>query len=72
MKRLIGLTLIVPGIGFMGGALAEALPSPAELIVPGLVILLLVVLNGLYVAAEFAIIGVRRTQLEPLAAVIHS
>jgi CBS domain containing-hemolysin-like protein len=59
---------IVPGLAFFAGTTAaQSLPSPASLIVPAVVILLLVLLNGLFVAAEFAIIGVRRTQLEPLA-----
>lgn len=45
----------------------ETLPGPGTLVVPGLVIIVLVLLNGLFVAAEFAIIGVRPTQVEQLA-----
>jgi CBS domain containing-hemolysin-like protein len=67
MKRRMLFGAALPGAAFLAGAWAAELPSPAGLIVPLLVILALVVLNGLYVAAEFAIIGVRRTQLEPLA-----
>lgn len=40
---------------------------PTNLILPALVTAFLVLINGLFVAAEFAIIGVRRTQIEPLA-----
>ena len=37
------------------------------LILPTVIILILVVINGVFVAAEFAIIGVRDTQMEQLA-----
>lgn len=43
------------------------LPSISILIVPFIVILLLVFLNGFFVMAEFSIISARTTQLEPLA-----
>lgn len=38
------------------------------LLIPSIIILLLVLLNGLFVAAEFAIIGVRQTRMAQLAA----
>ena len=37
------------------------------MIVPTVVILVLVIINGIFVAAEFAIIGVRDTQMEQMA-----
>ena len=68
MKRLLFVRTGLPGAGFMIGAVAsQELPSPLSLAVPFGVIIALVLLNGLFVAAEFAIIGVRRTQIEPLA-----
>lgn len=55
-------------IGLAGLALfAGDLPAFSGLLGPLLVIALLVALNGLFVAAEFALIGVRPTQLEQLA-----
>ena len=69
MIRLLLLGLGLPGIGLflVSVAVAEALPSVTELIIPLLVILLLVMINGIFVAAEFAIIGVRDTQMEQMA-----
>ncbi len=64
------LALSTPGIalllaaGFAGGS---NLPSPQTLLVPTLVIAGLIFLNGVYVAAEFGINGVRPTQIEELA-----
>lgn len=43
------------------------LPSPVTLILPVIVILLLVLLNGFFVAAEIAIVGVRPSRLEQMA-----
>jgi len=57
-----------PGVAFFAVALtAEGLPSPSTLLLPGLVILLLICTNGFFVTAEFAINGVRPTQIEELA-----
>ncbi|MEW5985343.1 MAG: hemolysin family protein [Chloroflexota bacterium] len=47
--------------------MSEGLPALSTLTVPSLVILLLVLVNGLFVAAEFAIISVRPSQLEQKA-----
>ena len=43
------------------------LPSISTLIVPFIIILLLVLLNGFFVMAEFSIISARTTQLEPFS-----
>lgn len=70
MSKLGVLLLLLPGAGvwaLTNTAVTEGLPSPTVLIVPLLVIVLLVIVNGFFVAAEFAIIGVRPTQMEELA-----
>lgn len=46
---------------------AEELPAIGSLAVPFVIIIILVLLNALFVAAEFAIIGVRPTQLKQMA-----
>ncbi len=67
MNKLL-LALALPGVGLFAGAVAtEGLPGLDTLIVPGIIILILVLLNGLFVMSEFAIIGVRPTQVEQLA-----
>jgi len=69
MTKFLLLGLGLPGVSLFFAALAatEALPSPVGLLVPAVVILVLVVINGFFVAAEFAIIGVRDTQMEQMA-----
>lgn len=67
MNKLILLALGAPGIGlFTLAAASEGLPSLSTLIVPGIIILVLILINGLFVGAEFAIIGVRPTQIESM------
>ena len=64
------LLLSIPGTSFIFliyRAAEEGLPPLTSLIVPFFVIALLILLNGLYVASEFAIIGVRPTQLEQMS-----
>ena len=61
------LLLPFPIVAFGAGlAASETLPSPVTLIVPVLIILVLVVLNGFFVAAEFAIIGVRPSEVDKM------
>jgi CBS domain containing-hemolysin-like protein len=71
MTKLLFFGLGVPGISLAiltGAALAEGtLPPLTSLILPVVVIIILVLLNGFFVAAEFAIIGVRATQIEQLS-----
>jgi CBS domain containing-hemolysin-like protein len=67
MSKLVLLTLGIPGMSFLvlvAAAAAETLPGLGALLVPTIVIVLLVLLNGFFVTAEFAIIGVRSTQVE--------
>lgn len=48
-------------------AAAPQFPGLGAFILPGIIILILVLINGFFVAAEFAIIGVRPSQIEQLA-----
>jgi len=68
---MIKLQLFLLGL-FSSGLLISAattgeLPHPSALIVPTLIIIILIIFNGLFVAAEFAIIGIRPTQMEQMA-----
>ena len=70
MSKLLLLSLGIPGASFIILTLAaadDALANLSTLIVPIIVILVLVLLNGFFVMAEFAIIGARPTQLEHMA-----
>lgn len=67
MTKLVLFTLSVPGLGFLLSTWAqETLPSPAGLILPLVIITVLVLVNGFFVAAEFAIIGVRPSRVEEM------
>lgn len=69
MTKLILLGMGLPGLSLMilAAAAAEDLPPAGGLLLPIAIIFLLVLINGLFVAAEFAIIGVRQTQMEEMA-----
>ncbi len=67
MTKLLLSVLGLPGIILFIAALSEeGLPQPQNLIIPAIVIIVLIIANGFFVAVEFALIGVRPTQLEEL------
>ncbi|MBN1992177.1 MAG: HlyC/CorC family transporter [Anaerolineae bacterium] len=70
MSKLLlpALSLPLP-VFFLAAAVtaAQDLPGLDTLVIPSLAIILLVMLNGLFVLAEFALIGVRPSQMEQLA-----
>ncbi len=70
MIKTILLAATVPSLSFAvliwQAAEEGQLPALSMLIVPTIIIIALVALNGLYVAAEFSIIGVRSTQIEQM------
>jgi CBS domain containing-hemolysin-like protein len=69
MTKGIFLTLMIPGMSaayLVTSAAAEGETSWGGLLIAIIIILLLVSLNGFFVAAEFGIIGVRPTQLEEM------
>jgi CBS domain containing-hemolysin-like protein len=69
MSRVLLLLIGLPGVVFFWNAAAaqEHLPGLGTLVVPIIAIIILVILNGFFVASEFAIIGVRPSQLEQMA-----
>jgi CBS domain containing-hemolysin-like protein len=59
--------LATPGILLMSAAAVDqGLPGPGELLIPILIITILILLNGFFVSAEFAIIGVRPSQVDQM------
>ncbi len=64
---LLGLGLPLPTLFIAAVVSEERLPGLGALVIPFIVIILLVAFNGLFVAAEFALIGVRPTQMEHMA-----
>jgi CBS domain containing-hemolysin-like protein len=71
MTKLLLLVLAIPGMSLTVLAIDAVqtgqVPGIGALIAPVLIILFLVLVNGFFVAAEFAIIGVRPTQIEQSA-----
>lgn len=69
MIKWLMVAVGIPGAMVYVGALAEegALPGISTLILPLAIIALLVLLNGLYVAGEFSLIGVRPSRIDQLA-----
>jgi CBS domain containing-hemolysin-like protein len=73
MLKRRGLQAGFPGVALLIVAVAEqGLPDASAWLVPLLIIAALILLNGLFVAAEFAIIGIRATRMEQLAAEGHA
>ena len=68
MTKYLLLALTLPGFGVLATAAAQEATgsSVGSLLIALVVIILLVLLNGLFVMAEFSIIGVRPTQLEQM------
>jgi CBS domain containing-hemolysin-like protein len=63
-----GLFLMsLPGVAVLSIAMAgEGLPGLTSLALPLIIIIFLILINGFFVAAEFAIIGVRHSQIDQL------
>ena len=71
MNKLVLLALTLPGLGVVLSRTAAAQETTvpfSNLLIAIVIIMILVLLNGFFVAAEFAIIGVRPTQLEQIIA----
>lgn len=68
MTKYLLLAITLPGMGVLATAAAQEASgsSVSTLLVALVVIILLVLVNGLFVMAEFSIIGVRPTQLEQM------
>jgi CBS domain containing-hemolysin-like protein len=66
MSKAALLLLGFPGLAFLASAALaqEDLPGLGTLLIPTIVIIILVLANGFFVAAEFAIIGVRPSKVE--------
>ncbi|GMQ77974.1 MAG: hemolysin family protein [Anaerolineae bacterium] len=67
MFKAILILLASPGLVLLGAAAVnQGLPGPGVLLLPLAIIAFLVLLNGFFVAAEFAIIGVRPSQVDQM------
>lgn len=68
MSKRRFLLIVIPGLSVLSiAAAAQEMHSPSALLLPIVIIVVLVLFNALFVAAEFAIIGVRPTQMEERA-----
>lgn len=70
MSKLTLFLVGIPGLSifvWLTTAVNQIAEAPVAILIPAAIVFLLVLLNAFFVAAEFAIIGVRSTQLEPLA-----
>lgn len=69
MSKLLLIGLTIPGFSaaVLLMAAAEATQGLEVLVLPVIIILILVLINGFFVAAEFAMIGVRPTKIEHMA-----
>ena len=67
MSRLGMFLLATPGMLLMSAAAVDqGLPGLGELLIPILIIAIMILLNGFFVSAEFAIIGVRPSQVDQM------
>jgi len=64
---LFALSLPLPAMLIKATSTEEELPGLSVLLIPVIIIILLIIINGLFVIAEFAIIGVRPSQIDQLA-----
>jgi CBS domain containing-hemolysin-like protein len=68
INRAVLAALALPGVALLTATAAqEGLPGLDELLIPLAVSMGLVLVNGFFVSAEFAIIGVRPSQVEQLS-----
>ena len=67
MSKSLFFPLGIYGLGLLMVFELEQLPSLAILLWPSIVVIILIIINGLFVMSEFAIIGVRPSQMEQLA-----
>jgi len=67
MIKILLLLLATPGVSVLAAAAVhQGLPGPGVLLLPLIIVSVMVLLNGFFVAAEFAIIGVRPSQIEQM------
>ncbi|HSH03934.1 MAG TPA: hemolysin family protein [Anaerolineae bacterium] len=69
MSKIIALLFSLPGLAYLLGFMAAETTAEDEtsIFFVLVVVFVLVIVNGLFVAAEFAIIGVRRSRIEQMS-----